>query len=95
MAEDVISQLGNVSTLIQEIGAEGIFDKFIGQVEFNTYHPEYKCLCSRENIEKVLISLGKKELEDIIEKEGSIKVDCQFCNSVYEFCKADVDEFFK
>ena len=95
MAEDVISQLGNVSTLIQEIGAEGIIDRFIGEVKFNEYHPEYKCLCSREYIEKVLISLGKKELEDIIEKEGSIKIDCQFCDKIYQFDQVDVEKFFK
>lgn len=95
MAEDVISQLGNVSTLIQEIGAEGIIDRFIGEVKYNEYHPEYKCLCSKEYIEKVLISLGKNELEDIIAKEGLIKVDCQFCDKVYQFNQTDVDRFFK
>jgi len=95
MAEDVISQLGNVSTLVQEIGAEGIIDKFIGEVKYTEYHPEYKCLCSREYIEKVLISLGKAELEDIIAKEGTVKVDCQFCDKIYEFTKTDIDGFFR
>lgn len=95
MAEDVISQLGNVSTLIEQIGAEGIIDKFIGDIPFNTYYPKYNCLCSKENIEKVLISLGKEELLDIIEKEKTIKVDCQFCDKVYEFNLDDVNGFFK
>ena len=95
MAEDVISQLGNVSTLIQEIGAEGIIDRFIGEVKVNEYHPKYNCLCSREYIEKVLISLGKEELNDILEKEKVIKVDCQFCDKIYEFNKDDVDGFFR
>lgn len=94
MAEDVISQLGNVSTLVQEIGAEGIIDRFIGEVKVNEYHPKYNCLCSREYIEKVLISLGKEELNDILEKEKVIKVDCQFCDKIYEFNKDDVDAFF-
>lgn len=95
MAEDVMSQLNNVSSLIQEIGAEGIFDKFIGDVEYTAYQPKYNCLCSREYIEGVLISLGKKELDDIVEKEGNVTVDCQFCNKKYVFTKDDVDKFFK
>ena len=95
MAEDVISQLGNVSTLIEQIGAEGIIDKFIGDVKFEVYYPKYNCLCDREYIEKILISLGKDELYDILEKEKTIKVDCQFCDKVYLFNRQDVDKFFK
>lgn len=94
MAEDVMSQLGSVSSLIQEIGAEGIIDKFIGEVKYSKYEPKYNCLCERSYIEKVLISLGKKELDDIIEKEGIIAVDCQFCNKKYEFTAEDVKRFF-
>ena len=95
MAEDVISQLGNVSTLIEQIGAEGIIEKFIGDVKFEVYYPKYNCLCDREYIEKILISLGKEELYDILEKEREIKVDCQFCNKVYLFNRQDVEKFFK
>ncbi len=95
MAEDVMSQLSNVSTLVQEVGAEGIIDKFIGEVDYTEYHPDYHCLCDRNYIEKVLVSLGKKELVDIIEKEGQITVDCQFCNKKYNFTNEDVERFFK
>ena len=95
MAEDVMSQLSSVSTLIQEVGAEGIIDKFIGEVDYTEYHPDYRCLCDRNYIEKVLVSLGKKELDDIIEKEGQITVDCQFCNKKYNFTNEDVERFFK
>lgn len=95
MAEDVMSQLSSVSTLIQEVGAEGIIDKFIGEVDYTEYHPDYRCLCNRNYIEKVLVSLGKKELDDIIEKEGQITVDCQFCNKKYNFTNEDVERFYK
>ncbi len=95
MAEDVMSQLSNLSSLIEEIGAEGIIDKFIGEVDYTEYQPKYNCLCSKEYIEKVLVSLGKDELLDIIEKEGKITVDCQFCNKKYQFDGADVDRLFK
>lgn len=94
MAEDVMSQLDNVSTLIETIGAEGIIDKFIGEVKSTEYFPKYNCLCTRKYIEKVLVSLGKDELNDIIEKQGNIMVDCQFCNKKYVFNAEDVDKLF-
>lgn len=94
MAEDVMSQLDNVSTLIETNGAEGIIDKFIGEVKSTEYFPKYNCLCTREYIEKVLVSLGKDELNDIIEKQGNITVDCQFCNKKYVFNAEDVDKLF-
>jgi molecular chaperone Hsp33 len=55
----------------------------------------YKCLCSKEYVEGILLSLGKDELYDIIEKEGQIKVDCEFCDREYIFTKKDVDELIK
>ncbi len=95
MAEDVMSQLGSVSSLIETIGAEGIIDKHFGDIHYEKYTPEYKCLCSRDYIEQVLISLGKDELYDIIDKEGKITVDCQFCDKKYVFDKRDVDGLFR
>lgn len=94
LAEQITRDCANVSTLIEEHGAEWIVKELFFTDKFNEYHPEYKCLCSRDYIEKVLISLGKDELEDIIEKEGKIKVDCQFCDKVYEFGADDVAKFF-
>ena len=94
-AEKIMAELKNVSTLIQNGGAEGIIKKFFGDVKYEEYYPKYNCLCDKKNIEQVLVSLGKNELYDIIAKEGKIKVDCQFCDKVYEFDKTDVDGFFK
>ncbi|HBA47761.1 MAG TPA: Hsp33 family molecular chaperone HslO [Lachnospiraceae bacterium] len=47
------------------------------------------CNCDRPRIEKVLISLGKKELRDMIEDGQEIEVNCQFCGKHYKF---NVDE---
>ncbi len=94
-AENVISKLSNLSSLIEQMGAEGVLKEFFGVCEFNTFTPEYKCLCSREYIEGVLISLGKNEMDDIIAKEGSVKVSCQFCEKTYEFNQQDVQKLFK
>ncbi len=93
-AEEIMGRLKNLSTLIQNGGAEGIIRDFFGDIKYEKYYPKYNCLCDRKNIEQVLISLGKAELYDIIQKEGKIKVDCQFCDKIYEFDKEDVDKLF-
>ncbi len=93
-AENIINGLKNISSLIEEKGAEGVLKEYFGEVEYQEYEPEYECLCDREYIEKLLISLGKAELYDIIEEQGEIKVTCQFCNREYKFSKEDVDKLF-
>ncbi len=93
-AEKVINQFKNISTLIEEKGALGVLKEYLGDVEYTEYHPKYQCLCSREYIESLLVSLGKSELEDIIKEQGEIKVNCEFCNTEYKFTKEDVEKLF-
>ncbi|MCX5834782.1 MAG: Hsp33 family molecular chaperone HslO [Deltaproteobacteria bacterium] len=45
----------------------------------------YRCTCSRERIEKILVSLGREELADMIEKQGRADVTCEFCRKRYSF----------
>lgn len=54
--------------------------------------PEYKCNCSREKMDKNLISLGEKELKDIIEEQGKAELNCHFCKSVYKYTKQDLEK---
>ncbi len=55
----------------------------------------YKCYCSRERVTAALISLGRKELEEIAAEEKSFPVECQFCDTVYEFTPADIQELLR
>lgn len=45
----------------------------------------FSCNCSKERIEKVLISLGKKEIQDMIHEGREVEVNCHFCNTHYRF----------
>ena len=45
----------------------------------------YKCYCSRERVERALISLGREELEQMLEEQGGCQLTCQFCDAVYDF----------
>lgn len=93
--EEIINKLGALSTIIEENSAEYILKEYFDGAEYTEYFPKYECLCSREYLEKVLISLGKNELEDIIEKDGKIKVECEFCRKEYLFDGKDVERFFE
>ena len=64
----------------------------LGVVFMETTEVSYKCYCSRERVESALISLGRKELEEIRSEEKSFPVECQFCDTVYEFTSADIGE---
>ncbi|ACM18397.1 chaperonin Hsp33 [Geotalea daltonii FRC-32] len=45
----------------------------------------FDCSCSRQKIERVLLSLGREELSDILEKQEQVTVDCEFCRESYIF----------
>lgn len=75
---------GNSPEQMLEILLEG-FDLEINE----TSSVEFSCNCSRSKIERVLISLGKKELTEMIEDGEPIEVNCHFCNTHYKF---DVSE---
>lgn len=66
-----------------------ILDGF--DVEFNDELPlEFYCNCSRERVEKALISVGKNELRAMINDGKPITVNCHFCSENYEFSVEDL-----
>lgn len=46
---------------------------------------EYRCYCSRDRVERALISMGVPELEDLLAEQGGCELGCQFCDKVYQF----------
>ena len=52
----------------------------------------YVCDCSRERMERAIISLGKKEIDDIIKEQGEAEIVCSFCNTAYKFDAEQLEE---
>lgn len=52
----------------------------------------YECDCSKEKFENGIISLGRKEIEKIIEEDGKADIKCQFCNKEYQFSKEELEK---
>ena len=62
----------------------------LGVVFMETTEVAYKCYCSRERVTAALISLGKKELTEIMEEGKPFPVECQFCDENYTFTPEDI-----
>ena len=56
---------------------------------------EYRCYCSRERVERALISLGREELEQMLSEQGGCQLTCQFCDAVYKFTAEDIQRLLK
>ena len=66
------------------------------ELEFFEEMPvSYRCYCTRERVESTLISLGKKELAEIVEEGKDIQVECQFCDTEYKFTPAQIREILE
>ena len=67
----------------------------LGVVFMETTEVSYKCYCSRDRVTAALISLGREELAQIAQEGKTFPVECQFCDTVYEFTPEDVRELLK
>jgi molecular chaperone Hsp33 len=57
--------------------------------------PQFKCDCSRDRVEKALISIGRRDLEEIYSEGKDEEIKCHFCNSAYLFSNNDIGELLK
>ena len=56
---------------------------------------QFHCDCERSRVEKAIISIGRKEIQDMIDEEKEIEVNCQFCNKHYKFSVDELGEMLK
>nr|WP_325304353.1 Hsp33 family molecular chaperone HslO [uncultured Dysosmobacter sp.] len=101
-SEDIITQVeggilaaGPVTTLLHEDGdPESLLRRVMSDFELEileTSPIEYRCYCSRERMEKALISLGPEELRSLIDDQGDAELTCRFCDSVQHFSREELE----
>ena len=87
--EEKISTIASVTSMLDEGNApEQILELVLGDMELEITEKtpvQFKCNCTKERVEKVLLSLGKKELEEMIAEGEEVKLHCHFCNKDYGF----------
>lgn len=98
MLQDIVRNFADFGKLIQSKTPEQIIDDNFGHFECKlmpAITPEFKCKCSEERMQNIIKGLDKKELEDILAKEGQIEIHCDFCNTYYRFDKNKINEITK
>lgn len=91
---DSISKMLDDGKELVEIAEMVTGDKNIMYFE-NDDEPKYECNCSKEKMEKALISIGKDDLKEIIETDGKAEIVCHFCNKKYMFSKEELEKLIK
>lgn len=97
--EKNINTLPPVTTMMSDgLTAEEIALKLLDGLEPNILDESevfYKCDCSRERTERVLISLGKKELSAMADEGKDVEICCHFCDKKYNFTPKEIAKLIK
>lgn len=87
--EKNIKELPSVTTMLDEgLTPERILRRVLGELKveiLDQMDTQFICNCDKRRVEKALISIGEKELKDMISEGKNIEVNCHFCNHQYEF----------
>ena len=100
--EDIISKVeggvlsaGSVTSLLsQDSDPESLLRRVMPDFELEILETSpiaYRCYCSRERMERALISLGPAELQSMIDEQGYADLTCRFCDNVQHFAREDLE----
>ena len=97
--EKNLAQVSGVTKLLDEGRTpEQILEVLLGDMDLeiqDTIPTQYYCNCSKERVEKAIVSIGRKEINDMIQAGKPIEVKCHFCNTAYEFSIEDLKQIIK
>ena len=87
------SAMRSVTEILQNGSPEDVLSAVFDGLEYDIFDRiecGYKCPCSRERTDKALVSLGERELLDMIESKEETVMTCGFCDAVYKYSKSDL-----
>lgn len=90
-----IATLPPLADVLLAGGAEALLGRLFGEIPYTLLESHdlfFRCGCSREKVERALLSFNAEELRDMIEKDGGAKVTCEFCRQAYSFGITDLDQ---
>lgn len=93
--EDNIFMMDQLTTILDEDGAEAIFGQVLRGLEHHVVGEVpvgYRCYCSRERVGEALRCIDRAELKEMAESGSDCTVNCQFCDAAYVFTPADLNE---
>lgn len=93
-AAGAISKMLDQELTLEEIAKKITGDENVQIIEENII-PIYKCDCSKETMSAGIATIGKEEIERIINEDGKAETVCHFCNKKYQFTKEELEEILK
>jgi len=98
LLEKKLQEMPSISNILEK-GAtpESILQNVLFglEIEFlDKQELKFQCQCSLEKIKRALVSLGKEEIETILQEQGQIELRCHFCNHSYSFTEKEIKEIF-
>ncbi len=97
--EEGIAKAGNVTAMLDKgLSCKEMLQAVCGEMELTWLEEtpvEYRCYCDRDRVTATLISLGRKELQEIIDEGESISIECQFCDAPYVFAPAEIAQILE
>ncbi len=94
--EEKLKTMDSVTNILEAGNTpEQLLELLLGDLglEINdTLQSQYYCDCSRERVERAIISIGKKDIQEMIDDGKQVEVRCQFCDKVYNFEIEDLDK---
>ncbi len=91
--EDNIFMMDQLTTILDEDGAEAVFDQVLKGLEHHIVGEVpvgYRCYCSRERVAEALRCVERNELEEMIAEGKDCSISCQFCDATYSFTPSDL-----
>lgn len=97
--EQRLGEITSITALLDEgMTPEMILDKILGDMGLEILEKSparFYCNCNKERVEKALISIGKKELQDMIDDGKTVEVNCHFCNKNYQFTVEELKALYE
>lgn len=97
--EENIQKISSVTDLLEEGHTpESLLEKVLEgfDVEISDTVPtEFYCNCDKKRVEKALISIGRKDLNELIQEGKEVELNCHFCNTNYIFSVEELKEILR
>lgn len=94
--EQRVMEMGAVTKTLQEgLTALDLVKRVLCDFELEIVEEspvEYRCYCSKDRVTRALISMGKKDLGELIQEQGKAELTCQFCDKVYRYSKEELED---
>lgn len=97
--EENLKSLPSVTSILDQYhDAEKLIEILMKDIDFKILEKRdiaYKCNCTREKVEDAIVSVGPKEIEEILREDKKAEVSCYFCDKVYNFEESDLERMLK